>query len=122
LLKRPQSGSVTTKILISVSKKSYRKAVDRNHIKRIIRESFRLHKPQIQTPTDSPGFELLIALVYTPKEIIGFQQMSNKMAGLTSQIVLKFTELPPYPPQVSNNLQEGSNRDTESGQSALFHN
>ena len=52
-------------VLISVSARNFKKAVDRNTIKRRIREAYRLSKAKIL----SPG-KWLIAYIYTAKETL----------------------------------------------------
>lgn len=61
-------------VLISVSRKNFKKAVDRNLIKRRIRESFRLNKNLLQA---TPKF--LIAYIYTAKEILTFAQIQERL-------------------------------------------
>ena len=60
--------------MISVSRKNFRKAVDRNRIKRRIRESIRSNKNLL--PQDP---KLLIAYIYTAKEILTFAQIQERL-------------------------------------------
>ncbi|HEX8039497.1 MAG TPA: ribonuclease P protein component [Chryseosolibacter sp.] len=61
-------------VLISVSKKNFRNATDRNRIKRRIRESFRLNKNLLPA-----GRKLMIAYIYTAKEILTFAQIQERL-------------------------------------------
>jgi ribonuclease P protein component len=61
-------------VLISVSKKNFKKAVDRNLIKRRIRESFRLNKNLLPAKPI-----LLIAYIYSAKEILTFAQIQERL-------------------------------------------
>jgi ribonuclease P protein component len=61
-------------VVISVSRKNFKRAVDRNLIKRRIRESFRLNKNLLPV---IPKY--VIAYIYTAKEILTFAQIQDRL-------------------------------------------
>ncbi len=64
---------------VSVSKRNFKKAVDRNRIKRLLRESFRLHKSMyISNKSISYAFMIL----YIGKDVPTLTQIETKMAQL----------------------------------------
>lgn len=69
-----QSEHPAHQILISVPKRIHKTAVSRNKIKRRIREAYRLNKPEI--PSDE---KLLIAYIYTSKEVLDFPTLERSM-------------------------------------------
>jgi ribonuclease P protein component len=72
--RNPDPAFPLHQVLISVPKKNYKRAVDRNRIKRRIRESFRLNKNLLPTQP-----KLLIAYIYTAKEILTFAQIQERL-------------------------------------------
>jgi ribonuclease P protein component len=66
-------------VLFSVSKKQFKKAVDRNLIRRRCRESYRLNKQTlISLPSESrPSY---IAFLYLAKEITTYDVIEKAMA------------------------------------------
>ncbi|MEM7109019.1 MAG: ribonuclease P protein component [Bacteroidota bacterium] len=67
-------------VLISVPKRNFKRAVDRNRLKRRIREAYRLNKSLL---ADSE--KLLIAYIYTSKEILAYAEIEKKLiAGLVN--------------------------------------
>jgi ribonuclease P protein component len=72
--RNPEGSFPVHQVMISVSRKNFKRAVDRNLIKRRIRESFRLNKNLLPaTP------KLLIAYIYTAKEILTFAQIQDRL-------------------------------------------
>lgn len=72
-------------IIISVSKRSFKKAVDRNLIKRRIREAFRINKNLIYR-NESSIFPLNIAFVYIGKEILPNSTIESKLIAVLQKI------------------------------------
>lgn len=68
-------------VMISIPKRNFKRAVDRNRLKRLARESYRNQKQSLYTHLGEKN--ILLLLVYTGKEIIGQQEMNEKInAGL----------------------------------------
>jgi ribonuclease P protein component len=74
------------KLLVSVSKKKFKKAVDRNKIKRKIKEAYRLNKHELLAETFN-NTSLSIGLIYTGKEIHEFKMIESKVKKLLIKLV-----------------------------------
>lgn len=67
-------------VLISVPKKRYKRAVDRNLLKRRIREAYRLNKAENFYLTQEIGSQcLLLSIQFIGKEIVEFNYIQTKL-------------------------------------------
>lgn len=74
----PKSTLSTNQALFSVSKKYYKKAVDRNLVRRRMREAYRLNK-SILEKDQIESFSFSIALIYISKFKLPFIDIENKL-------------------------------------------
>src|SRR5690606_31840784 len=72
--RNPDTTFPVHQVMISVSRKNFKRAVDRNLIKRRIRESYRLNKNLLP---EAP--KLVIAYIYIAKEILTFAQIQERL-------------------------------------------
>jgi ribonuclease P protein component len=79
-------------IVISVSKKRFKRAVDRNSIKRRIREAYRLHKIILHEALAINKKNCVILFIYTQKTKCTFKELESKII-LTLQQIKKNIEL-----------------------------
>ena len=66
-LPAPARTSVPPQVLVSVSKRTFKRAVDRNRLKRLLREAYRLNKYQLLEAEGGHPVALL-GILYTGKE------------------------------------------------------
>jgi ribonuclease P protein component len=80
LINQPILGH--SQLLITVSKRSFKRAVHRNLIKRRIRESYRLNKHLLFHPSIDQPTHKVFAIVYVAKDILTFKEIETKLAPL----------------------------------------
>ena len=81
----PQGESI--KMGVSVSKKYFKKAVDRNYFKRVLRETYRLNKTVLLQNTNQ---KFAFMFFYQTKDRLSYQEINDKTKALFEKFFQSF--------------------------------
>lgn len=74
-----------------VSARQFKRAVDRNRIKRLLRECYRLQKPTLQQALAGTGTGLQVFFIYTGKELPAYGELYAKTGKVISRLIQQVT-------------------------------
>ncbi|MFI5133120.1 MAG: ribonuclease P protein component [Chitinophagales bacterium] len=80
---------------VGVSGKNFKKAVDRNRIKRLTKEAYRLQKLSLQEKLKEKNLQMNIFFIYTGKELPDFNLIKEKVALALKKLITVIDENSP---------------------------
>ena len=95
----PAPTTTPPQVLISVSKRTFKRAVDRNRLKRLIREAYRLNKYRLTEQPNGHSIALL-GIIFTGKEKSPLTLVEKKLISAFHRLLGTSAEAPASPPAV----------------------
>lgn len=87
----PKNDKISIKCGFSVPKRKFKKAVDRNYIKRIMREAYRTNKEILTSTLQNNESQMHLLLTFIGDDVPNFQYIESKII-LTLQRLIKLHE------------------------------
>jgi len=87
-----ETGTAQTenvKVGVGVSARHFKKAVQRNRIKRVLREAYRLEKQSLQQQLIEQQKQIAVFFLYIDKEMPAFEVVRDKMKDCLSKLQSK---------------------------------
>ncbi|MBO5729412.1 MAG: ribonuclease P protein component [Paludibacteraceae bacterium] len=75
------------RVLVSVPKKQFKHAVDRNRFKRLIREAYRLQQHELNEALEARGLVMDVAFTAVHNQLPEFDFLKGRMAKILSKLV-----------------------------------
>jgi len=82
----PEPDGHPIKAGVGVSARNFRKAVDRNRIKRLLRESYRLNKLSLHTTISNHQKNIAVFFLYIGKDMPDFRLLNEKMQSALTKL------------------------------------
>jgi ribonuclease P protein component len=82
----PTSLPVQLQAGVGASSRQFKKATDRNRIKRLLREAYRHNKHDLQNMLSDQGQTMILFLIYTGKELPQLQEVENAVQLILQQL------------------------------------
>ncbi|MDX2359232.1 MAG: ribonuclease P protein component [Crocinitomicaceae bacterium] len=86
------SDGNSLKFVFSAPKKKFKKAVQRNRVKRICKEAVRLNKSSLEEYLVNNKQQLAVVLIYTSNDELKFEQLQRKTQKLFNAIIQHLNE------------------------------
>ncbi|HPW67460.1 MAG TPA: ribonuclease P protein component [Salinivirgaceae bacterium] len=83
----PGDDTEPLKVCVSVSKRKFKRAVDRNRLKRQMRESWRVHKHELRQKLSENNFRMDVMLIYISNEKEEFTKINEKIEASIKRLI-----------------------------------
>lgn len=76
---------------VGVSKRHFKKSVDRNRVKRLLKETYRVEKQPLLSAVQEKGLSLRVFVIFTGKELPLFEALKVKVAEALERLKKEVT-------------------------------
>lgn len=105
LVDKKDEREASLQVLVSVSKRYFKRAVKRNRVKRQIREAFRHHKQELEVEMEQrAGKQLLVAFIWQTDQLLASAKIEPKMKKLIHSLVQNLADKQQEYSHVENGL------------------
>lgn len=91
-LENEPMGNVPFQVVLSAPKRQFKRAHDRNYVKRLMKEVLRKEKQPLEDALNESGKHLSLVIIYTNKEVLSYQELEKCVRKLVGRLVVELTE------------------------------
>ena len=78
---------VPFQVVISAPKRQFKRAHDRNYVKRLLKEVLRKEKQPLEDLLNESGKQLSLFVIYTNKEVLTYQELEKCMRKMLAKLI-----------------------------------
>lgn len=90
-LENEAAQPVPFQVVLSAPKRLFKRAHDRNYVKRLMKEVLRREKQVLEDLLNEQGKQLSLVIVYTNKEILPYPELEKSVRKLLSRLIAELT-------------------------------
>ena len=95
----PKKDVEPASVMVSVPKKRFKRAVKRNRLKRLMRESYRLNKHELIEILNEKHLQIHVAFNYVSDDVLDFVAVEKKMKIAIQRLIDKIQTINPDVPE-----------------------
>lgn len=80
-------------VLLTVSKRNFRKSVERNRIKRLLREAYRINKHPLYSYLNQKNLSIVLLINFVAKEAMVYQEIEIKLKSAFERLIIELEKI-----------------------------
>lgn len=86
----PLDSTAPAQVAFAIPKRHVKKATDRNYIRRLMREAYRLEKERWYEPLRAAGVQCAWLVIYQSSQPLAFTEVRQRLCGLMDRWLLEY--------------------------------
>lgn len=78
---------VPFQVVLSAPKRQFKRAHDRNYVKRLLKEVLRREKQPLEDVLNAGGKQISLFIIYTNKEVLAYQELEKCVQKLVGKLI-----------------------------------